>query len=377
MAVYFLYVKIFTRSKGNRVTKAAAYRSGEFIADDRSGDRYNYTHREDVADKDIVLPSGFAGRTDANWARERATLWNAVEHSDRRNARLAREILVALPPELSRVQRSKMVRRFSQELADRYQNAVDFAIHLPKTGSDQRHHHAHLLLTTRKITAQGLGERTTLELGGRERHARGIGPSVEDLGFMRRRWAEVTNEAFKDAGLNERVDHRSYKDQGINREPTPMMPQKMYYQEKVSGVPGAAGEQFRARHRERIEARAQGAAVLARIIEKQKQEAHQQALDRIKRNASAPKKVPRAALTREELLEKRREYRRTHREEINLKKREWVSANRAEVNRKKREWHQAHTPQKAATPTLTRAEEVAKGRQATEMRRSGGNDLGM
>lgn len=94
MAKYFLYVKVFSRGKGSRVTRAAAYRAGERIHDDRTSESYNYSDRRDIPHKEIVLPSLLAGRTDMSWARTRSTLWNAVEHAgQRRNARLAREVL--------------------------------------------------------------------------------------------------------------------------------------------------------------------------------------------------------------------------------------------------------------------------------------------
>src|ERR1700704_542948 len=219
MAVYFLHVKIFSRANGSRATEAAAYRAGERIHDERTTDSYNYSSRRDVAHKEIVLPSDIAEREDMNWARDRSALWNAAEHAGRRrNSRLAREVLVLLPPELNPAQRTRLGRGFSQELADRYRGSVDFAVHEPRAGSDERHHHAHILMTTRQVTAQGLGARTTLELSGTERHERGLGPSRDDLLFIRERWAQVANEALREGGLSARVDHRSYKDQGIDRE---------------------------------------------------------------------------------------------------------------------------------------------------------------
>src|SRR6266853_3685113 len=71
MAKYFLHVKVFSRGKGSRVTRAAAYRAGERIRDERTSEVYNYTGREDVLHKEIVLASELAGRTDTSWARER------------------------------------------------------------------------------------------------------------------------------------------------------------------------------------------------------------------------------------------------------------------------------------------------------------------
>jgi hypothetical protein len=81
-----------------------------------------------------------------NWARDRSTLWNAAERAGRRNdARLAKEVIVFLPSDLSPSRCRELALTFARQLADRYQNAVDLAVHQPRPGSDERHHHAHLL----------------------------------------------------------------------------------------------------------------------------------------------------------------------------------------------------------------------------------------
>jgi hypothetical protein len=132
---------------------------GRARGDERTSEVYNYSGREDVLHKEIVLASELAGRTDTSWARERAALWNAAEHGTRRNARLAREVLVTSPPELGQAQRTELARTFARQLADRYRCTVDLAVHAPRSGSDPRHHHAHLLMTAREVTPEGLGRR--------------------------------------------------------------------------------------------------------------------------------------------------------------------------------------------------------------------------
>jgi hypothetical protein len=57
MSGYFLHVKTFSRGKGSSAPKAAAYRSGECIRDERSGAVHAYTDRTDVAHAEIVLPT--------------------------------------------------------------------------------------------------------------------------------------------------------------------------------------------------------------------------------------------------------------------------------------------------------------------------------
>ena len=101
MAKYFLLVKIFSRGRGSRVTRAAAYRAGERIHDDRTSESYNYSKRKDIVHSEIILPSGLANHPDMEWARDRAKLWNEAEKAGtRRNSRLGREVLVILPPEI-------------------------------------------------------------------------------------------------------------------------------------------------------------------------------------------------------------------------------------------------------------------------------------
>ncbi|HEY3784364.1 MAG TPA: MobQ family relaxase [Steroidobacteraceae bacterium] len=313
MATFFLRSKHISRGTGARVTRAAAYRAGERIRDERTGDIYDFSGRQGVAHQEIVLPSQLAGHAQVDWARDRSTLWNAAERvGQRRDSRLARELLVFLPVELTPTERIHLVRSFSQELADQYGSAVDYAIHEPRPGADLRHHHAHVLMTTREITPEGLGPRTTFELGGRERHLRGLGPSKEDYLHIRERWAQMTNDALRHAGLAARVDHRSYKDQGINREPAPTIPGKVFYAEQRSGAPTPAGEAIRARYRERVEARAKGGEELERVLQRQKQELRQRASEALKREASQRKQVPWGALTREERNQRRREQYRTN-----------------------------------------------------------------
>jgi hypothetical protein len=347
------------------------------------------------------------------WTQNRETLWNAMEHAGlRRNSRVGREWLVFLPPELKPEQRSRLVRTFATELADKYRAALDCTIHQPRPGADPRNFHAHLLMTTREVSPDGIGARTTLELVGRERHLRGLGSSRDEYLGIRERWAQVTNEALQEAGLAIRVDHRSFKSQGIDREPTPTIPEKVFYAERKHG-PSAAGDAIRARHRERVEARLKGGAELARVVERQKREIKARALEDLKRRDAQPKKTPWSALTRsernelrrqqyearrvierqdpehearrrevgrqryhatraqnpdadrerrrqwrsehlDEINRKQREYRKTHAEEVNSKRREYRRIHADDVNRKQQEYRRAaiqQTPSKPSPPT--------------------------
>jgi ATP-dependent exoDNAse (exonuclease V) alpha subunit len=256
MAIYFLNMKTFGRAGGSSAASAAAYRAGERIRDERTGRTYDHSERQDVMHKEIVLPSKFAG-DDIAWARDRNSLWNAAEAVEaRRNARIAREFLVALPVELSPHERVGLVRGFSQELADRYGFAVDIAIHAPRDfpGSDPRNFHAHLLTTTREVAIAGLGAKTTLDMNDGNRRKLGLGPAINELLHVRERWAAATNEALQQARIAARVDHRSLEAQGIDREPRPQIPRAAFEMER-HGYRSVVADRMREDYQARVQAR--------------------------------------------------------------------------------------------------------------------------
>ena len=307
MAFYWLNVKIFSRDKGGCVTRAAAYRAGERIRDERTQVWHNYSSRDDVVHEEILLPSQFSGSAQMDWARDRASLWNLVESTPRRNARLAREVLVVLPMELSATQRVQLARRFGQELADRYLGAVDTTVHPPRPTSKEVNHHAHLLMTPREVTPEGLGSRTILELSGRELRALGLGPSKEELLLIRERWARIANEALREAGLDLRIDHRRSQDRDIDRALMLPITHNIILTERRTGVPSRVGEAIRADNRERAEARLKGPEELARVLQRQRVEAYEHAIERAGRRAPRPKGIWSAVHSAQERAQKIRE----------------------------------------------------------------------
>jgi ATP-dependent exoDNAse (exonuclease V) alpha subunit len=260
MAIYFLAQRTFGRSEGGSAPSAAAYRAGERIRDERTGRTYDFSYRQDVLHKQIVVPSQFADSA-LEWAQDRSTLWNAAEAVEsRKNARVAREYLVALPVELAPAQRLNLVRGFSQELSDRYQFAVDVTIHAPRDyqGSDPRNYHAHLLATTREVSIAGLAAKTRLEVSDKVRYENGLGPAIDEVLHVRERWAIVTNEALKEAGIAARVDHRSLAEQGIDREPRLQIPRAAFEMER-HGYRSELAERMRADYEARLQARERAA----------------------------------------------------------------------------------------------------------------------
>jgi ATP-dependent exoDNAse (exonuclease V) alpha subunit len=256
MAIYSLQMQTFSRSNGSNAPSLAAYRSGERIRDERTRRSYDHTDRQDVIHKEILLPARFAG-ADMSWATDRSTLWNAAEIAEKqKNSRVAREYMIALPLELTHTQRVNVVRGFAQELAERYGFAVDAVVHAPRNfrGSDPRNFHAHLLATTREVSREGLGRKTTFDLSDDNRRKLGLGRGVEELFYVRRRWAEVANTALESAHVDARIDHRSLAAQGITRERKLWIPRIPYEIERRGGR-SVVAEQIRKDQRARLEPR--------------------------------------------------------------------------------------------------------------------------
>jgi MobA/MobL family len=256
MAIYYLGVKSFGRNAGaggSVSTSAAAYRSGEKIRDERTGRIYDHTSRRDIEYTEILLPSYFNGSSSRpDWALDRSRLWNAVEQSEpRMNARVAREYLVALPHELNPEQRTNLARSFAQEISDRYRNAVDLAIHRPRT--DPRNFHAHLLSTTREVTVAGLGPKTTAELNGSQRFELGLPRAMLEHARIRGRWAAMANEALRDAGIEARVSHIPDPEAIHRPGAEPWLPRVAWEMER-RGIPSILGDRAREQFARRREA---------------------------------------------------------------------------------------------------------------------------
>jgi hypothetical protein len=209
MAIYHCSMKSISRGAGQSIVAAAAYRHACRLEDSRTGEVYDYTRKQGLESSAIYLPSG----VNAEWSMDRNQLWNAVEAAEKRvNSRLGRDIVLALPSELSEAQRRELVGEMARHLADRYCVAVDVAIHQPNRLGDQRNHHVHMLMSSRRITPQGFGEKAR-ELDDRER-----GPAeVENI---RVAWANMANRALERAGQHVQIDPRSLKAQGVNRMPS-------------------------------------------------------------------------------------------------------------------------------------------------------------
>ena len=164
---------------------------------------------------------------------DRSLLWNAVERVETaKNSQLAREIELALPVELTQEQNITLACEYAKKHFVSAGMCADVCIHDTGNGNP----HAHIMLTLRPIKEDGKwgakskkeyilddnGERIRLKSG--QYKSRKI--STVDWNEQtkaeewRSGWADIVNKYLSQQGIAERVDHRSYERQGIEKIPS-------------------------------------------------------------------------------------------------------------------------------------------------------------
>lgn len=218
MAIYHLSTKPVSRSSKRTATASAAYRAGVEIKDERSGKVHDYTKRGGVIGTQLFTPDGIK--------INRSKLWNLAETTEtRKNSRTAREIVINIPHELSDPQKAAVVIELAKHLVNKYGVAVDACVHAPDKQGDNRNYHAHLLLTTRKLERLESGRitltnKSQLELSNTQLKDLGLPRAQDELKGLRQEWATIANRALEKAGIEERIDHRSHADRGLDLLPT-------------------------------------------------------------------------------------------------------------------------------------------------------------
>jgi len=118
-----------------------------------------------------------------------------------------------------------LVNEFAKDLATQYGVAVDVAVHTPDAQGDNRNHHAHIMLTTRKLERLESGRvaltsKSQLEMSNTQLKERNLPTASDELKLIRKQWADLTNKHLKEANVDARIDHRSHKDRGLEQLPT-------------------------------------------------------------------------------------------------------------------------------------------------------------
>ncbi|MCX7749536.1 MAG: MobA/MobL family protein [Clostridia bacterium] len=224
MAIYHFSAQVISRGKGRCVVAAAAYRSAERLYDERTGLTYDYTKRRTEIESEILVPENCKPEFS-----NREKLWNAVEASEKRSdSQLAREINIAIPVELEKDQQKALVREYVKDNFVDKGMIADISYHHDKTNP-----HVHIMLTMREVTPDGFSKTKNRQWNDRN-----------NIKEWREKWSEYANRYLEMAKSRERIDHRNYKERGIEKVPQIHMGPKVYNLKK-KGVTTRVGDIIR------------------------------------------------------------------------------------------------------------------------------------
>ena len=273
LAIYHNEVKMITRGEGRSACAASAYISCSAIYNDYDGIQHDYTKKQGLVWEHVFLPS----MAPVAW-QDRETLWNLVEAAEKeKDSRLGREHVVALPIELDKQGWIALLTDYIQTQFVDEGMCVDVAIHDP----DGHNPHAHIITTVRPLNEDGTWQYKTekeylcirngeekgftaaefkeaknegwekqypFKVGkkkeymtpsaaeaqgyeraskypkstkfGRQNPITARWNSEAQLLIWREAWAKMVNRHLEQTGHDERIDHRSFVDQGRDEQPT-------------------------------------------------------------------------------------------------------------------------------------------------------------
>ena len=224
-------VNIISRGKGKSAVASAAYISGEKIKNEWDGVTHDYTKKQGVISKEIYLPDHAPEEY-----KDRKTLWNSVELFEKNsNAQLARNFIISLPKELSIEENKKMIEEYIQTNFVKEGMIVDLAIH-DESREGNQNIHAHIMTIVRPINEDGTwGQKSKKEYildekgekilnkNGKPKTRKVELTTWNDKGNVekwRENFSKLCNEYLAKNKIEKRVDHRSFKRQGIKQIPT-------------------------------------------------------------------------------------------------------------------------------------------------------------
>lgn len=168
------------------------------------------------------------------WAQQSPrSYWNAADLYERANGRLFKEVEVALPRELNHLQRVELAEAFARTITTLPVGTLPFVLGMHEgkpTDENSGNPHAHIAISERVNDGHARRESTWFGRAavGRGKQAQDGGASKTDLLKpeqwlidTRKLWADMCNAALLKAGSSARIDHRTLKDQGIDR-PAPL-----------------------------------------------------------------------------------------------------------------------------------------------------------
>ena len=192
-----MHLSVKTGAKG----KGAAH--AQYI--EREG---KYANREDkIYSESGNMPS---------WAKDKPLkFWKAADKHERENGRTYTELEVSLPRELSQDDQVKLVKEFISNTLGNAQ-PYTFAIHSPNAADGEKNPHAHIMFSERNARGVEYDQERFFKRNGAQKDR--FYNSKNFVYAAREDWSATTNNLLAFNGLDARIDHRSYKELGIDLE---------------------------------------------------------------------------------------------------------------------------------------------------------------
>ena len=164
------------------------------------------------------------------WGKSPVDFYQAADTYERANARLYREIVVALPRELSGDRQLELVTKWAEsELGKSHPYTI--AVHSPLALDGKPNVHAHIMLSDR--TLDGVERDPKLFFKRANTKNPKLGGTAKDKDWKRKQkvvelrqsWEKAHNLALERAGIGKEaaISMKSLKDQGIDRLPEPKL----------------------------------------------------------------------------------------------------------------------------------------------------------
>jgi hypothetical protein len=162
-----------------------------------------------------------------SWAEDDpGRYWDAADLFERANGRLYVSADFALPRDLDPQEQIALAHQFAKELAEEERLPYTLAIHGGRDEKGREHNpHAQLMFSERRNDGIERSREQWFRRADSAHPERGGAPKSRTfhgrdwVEGAREGWASMTNAALERAGRSERVDHRSYERQGVDKEP--------------------------------------------------------------------------------------------------------------------------------------------------------------
>jgi len=250
------HVDIVTRTGGGKVIPKAAYNARDRLRDNRYGKLEDYSKIDDLVFSKIFLPKHVPKKFS-----DREYLWNSVEEIEKsKNSQLARNLLFALPRELSEEDRINLISEFIEENFTSKGMIADCNIHNKKASDNQEQPHAHILLTLREMDREGnwkpkcrkeyildeKGEKIKLKSGNYKSRKVNLNDwnEPDKAKEWRENFSKKANEYLAKNNIDKRIDSRTFEEQGREELPQVHLGTASYQMEK-KGIQAERGNQNR------------------------------------------------------------------------------------------------------------------------------------